>query len=484
MNAPARHLETQNLQTLIAHGYRHHHCRYIILTVRQAATARRFLQALVTEGWIEPANGRAVGRPAHPTPVSVGLTYPGLCTLGLNERHLGVLQERARAFYEGPHRRAASRLADTGGSAPAYWDPRFHRTAAHVLLAVHGASPAALDLAQRELQELAQGAFDDAGWADPVVANHLKTVPGPGGADRFTVHFGFVDGVSKVGIKGLKERRSDVGAKVHEPGEFFLGYPNDEGYNPWSLSAELPPPHPAPDEVPLADFFRNASFAALRDMRQDEKAFRSYTSKKAQELGVSPEYVQAKMLGRWPGGAVVRPEEQEPPVHTPAPSTIDAFDFSDDAKGLGCPFGSHIRRMNPRTDPVVPFRRRPLIRRGMPYGPAYVEGGEGVEDEKSPPARGLLGLFLCASLEDQFEHLVSEWGDASPMGTRNKGNGKDPIIGNHVNARALLDIPMAGESLRQLDGMTPFITTRGTLYLFFPGLNALALMDNKNVFGP
>ena len=60
--------------------------------------------------------------------------------------------------------------------------------------------------------------------------------------------------------------------------------------------------------------------------------------------------------------------------------------------------------MNPRKDPIVPLSKRPLIRRGMPYGPKF--------DQEPDAPRGLLGLFFCASLEDQFEHLLIEWGSA------------------------------------------------------------------------
>jgi hypothetical protein len=157
-------------------------------------------------------------------------------------------------------------------------------------------------------------------------------------------------------------------------------------------------------------------------------------------------------------------------------AALDDFDFSTDADGHGCPFGSHVRRMNPRADGVVPFRRRPLIRRGMPYGQAYAE------DEEDGLRRGLLGLFFCASLEDQFEHLVSEWGDGTPLGTPNRGSSKDPLIGNHTQGHAPFDIPVAEGPLRQLNGMAPFITTRGTAYLFFPGLNALRAMGDERLF--
>ena len=45
-----------------------------------------------------------------------------------------------------------------------------------------------------------------------------------------------------------------------------------------------------------------------------------------------------------------------------------------------------------------------LIRRGMPYGPAYDPS-----HKRDGNPRGLLGLFLCANLKDQFEAVMSRW---------------------------------------------------------------------------
>ena len=86
-----------------------------------------------------------------------------------------------------------------------------------------------------------------------------------------------------------------------------------------------------------------------------------------------------------------------------------------------------------------------------------------------------MGLFFCASLEDQFEHLLAEWGASNPMGPHNRGNAKDPMMGNQ-DPSAVFDIPMPEDELRQLDGFTRFVTTRGTLYAFFPGRAALTML--------
>jgi hypothetical protein len=125
--------------------------------------------------------------------------------------------------------------------------------------------------------------------------------------------------------------------------------------------------------------------------------------------------------------------------------------------------------MNPRDDPVVPIRRRPILRRGMPYGPLY--DPKGGADNKKP--RGLLGLFFCASLEHQFEHLVGQWANDTPMGPNNRGNARDPLIGQNDPARHVYDIPLSDTATLALRGLEPFVTTKGTLYAFFPSLSAI-----------
>ena len=70
-------------------------------------------------------------------------------------------------------------------------------------------------------------------------------------------------------------------------------------------------------------------------------------------------------------------------------------DGSRDPKGIRCPIGAHIQRVNPRAQPVA-VKGQPggsnnahrLIRRGLPYGPVYDPSKpyDGIE-------RGILFLF-------------------------------------------------------------------------------------------
>ncbi len=157
--------------------------------------------------------------------------------------------------------------------------------------------------------------------------------------------------------------------------------------------------------------------------------------------------------------------DSEPPEPTWEELQADSeFDFQDDKRGFGCPFGAHIRRSSPRGDPVLPLRRRPLFRRGIPYGQIYADAPE--------EQRGLIGLFFCASIEDQFEHVMSEWMEKMPMGPPSHGDAKDPLVGSNEDSASMFYIPRSGGAIG-LRGLEPFVTTHGSFYALFPSRDAL-----------
>ena len=483
MSPPTTCLDLTDIQRPILYGYGLERSRHFLLRVALADKARRFIGELVrlrliSNAVIKTEDVCALDKHGY-APTNIGISYQGLEALELPRRYLFVFQEKAKAFAEGAYLRATRRLGDTALSAPEYWQECFKPDQAHVLLSMYANDADDLVRAASRLEGL-DGADGLAGWKSPFDAEHL-----PSKEKGRTVHFGYRDGISNPAIEGVSPQATT--GFGHKPGEFLLGYDNDEGFNPW----RLPFPHVLPWLLPqqpddLPEFFRNGSFLAFRKMEQDVKAFHNDVARWAKQLegGKKPgkyfndwvEYVKAKLCGRTSDG---RPAREASPGDTNwnAPlkdEDLNNFDFSKDEKGLACPFGAHIRRMNPRADKsVVPFRRRLLIRRGMPYGPPF---DPNEPDSKQASERGLLGLFFCASLEDQFEHLLGQWSDANPMGPDNRGDAKDPLIGNHQDARAIFDIPMAGDKLRQLEGFRPYVTTRGTVYAFYPSLKALSVI--------
>lgn len=458
------------IQNLVVNGYDFHCSRYCVLTIQQLDAARQFLRTLLEQGWIVSAeSSRAASerlQAQQRCPVGIGFSFRGLQALQLPSPYLRLLQDRAPAFAEGAVQRAAHRLADAGPSAAELWEPAFKPDLAHVFLTLHADTTAELDHCLATLQRLSADAFAPEGWLQPFDGSHL-------GHNRRArrVHFGFLDGITNPSIRNLHRRAPHnpelaIPPKQHAPGEFLLGYANDEEYNRWLIPSEPPV---------VRQFFANSSFSAFRKMAQDSAAFESFVEKAAPSAP-SEEYIRAKLLGRWDDGQVVT--AAEPDQHTPSHGTrpnaaLNDFDFKADPQGLGCPFGAHIRRMNPREDPVVPFRKRALIRRGIPYGPAFTP-------DTADSERGLLGLFFCASLEDQFEHLLAEWGNKNPFGTPIRGDAKDPLVGNHEGNGGVFDIPRTGAPHMQLSGFSPFVTTRGTLYTFFPSLSSIGMLAGRN----
>jgi predicted acylesterase/phospholipase RssA len=425
---------------------------HLVLEVEDAFNARKFLESVLREqGWVtfgERDRVRKDGCEDDRDPaVSIGFTYRGLQALGVPDRYLNELRLKAPAFCEGAPARAALRLGDTGSCAAERWEPMFAFDRAHVLISIHGPNEGAVDSMRERLAatEGARPGFE--GWeTGKLPAEHLTN-----DKRNRTVHFGFRDNLARPRIV---EKEFDPSRLRHRAGELVLGYLNDEQFNRWDNELTA---------YDVAQFFRNGSFAVLRKIEQNEEAFNNYLYEQAKALDVKEDYLKAKLCGRWPNGARVMPGHDL--VDPPEPKPEESFNFTDDTEGFGCPFGAHIRRTNPRGDPIAPQRLRPLFRRGMPYGPKYCDGTKHEQ-------RGLIGLFFCASIEDQFEVVMSEWIEKKPMGPRHLGNAKDPLVGHHDD-EAFFHIPQENGSGIKLTGFEPFVTTRGTLYAFFPSLSAL-----------
>ena len=152
-------------------------------------------------------------------------------------------------------------------------------------------------------------------------------------------------------------------------------------------------------------------------------------------------------------------------------------DGSGDPRGLRCPVGAHIRRANPRGQPVQgqgspggSNNAHRLIRRGMPYGPRYDPSAphDGVE-------RGLLGYFIHAYIENQYEFVLKEWVEAGSFVGRVRLNpgSKDALVGANDPAASVFEIPQHGGPPLKVTGFSRFITTKAVAYCFLPSLSAL-----------
>jgi deferrochelatase/peroxidase EfeB len=232
--------------------------------------------------------------------------------------------------------------------------------------------------------------------------------------------------------------------------------------------------------VPQPDVLgRNGCFNAFRVLRQDVRAFEEFIRHAAEMLdkdgsipGCTHELVAAKLCGRWRNGAPLSKEPKESDSLTIVPETYNYNDFDyqpDDADGFRCPIGSHIRRCNPRGAQIVQRaanRTRPIVRRGMPYGPPFKL------DAPDDTPRGLLGNFLCASLAAQFEAMQYDWINLGLHDPRITGT-HDPLTGPNDEATSRFVWPREGGEPVVLPGFPRFVTTEGGAYLFLPSLPAI-----------
>ncbi len=441
MNAPQRLVVRQPRATCV---------RHLIVQFSLSGAAKHFVNELARK------HAPALASDAGPGAVelAIGLSFQGLRALNLPLPYQAALARLAPAFAQGAPLRAAEFLGDTGPSAATAWEPGFGLVQAHAVITLHAGDEPALQEASTAIEELARSAK-----VAIVGRHHGARLPRTRNQQGEWVHFGYRDGLTHVHVQGYA---SDAAAPAHATGELLLGHANDASFNPWAL-----PLSPAP----MRGFFANASFGVLRKMHQDEPLFRQRLGAWAKQLKQTENFVRAKLCGRWPEGGLIDATGQAP-VSTAAPPGAD-FNFDADPDGLGCPFGAHIRRMNPRGQGVVHTRPRPLVRRGMPYGPVFNEAAEEPVDTQ----RGLLGLFFCASLEEQFEHVLGQWADRNPIGPHNPGQAKDPFAATHDDPQAAFAVPLGqGQPPALLRGFAPFVTTRGTVYLFYPAQTAWSML--------
>lgn len=465
--------------------------------------------------WAKAGHLAAAGQATHANfTVDVGITFEGLLQLGTHEALTDLFRRKAPAYAQGAYWRAASRLGDSGPSAPLKWNERYQKKNLHAVLIFHTSRSAEEATVEKRILEfeadiLCKLAATLASNLQVMKRDWIESSQKVGKAKE--IHFGLVDGLSMPRYHGVdSEVELDVEAEVnrHLPGELLLGYNKNDGSNPWLVpNAVVRASRPATIS-PLSvqeiygSFFKDGAFGVLRRMYQNVPKFESTlmalarAGHGAHSLEYYCAWLKAKMLGRWPNGERVL-GEIDPSIQGHLTllqaarmiavyeqgnsATSNNFVYQMDRQGLQCPFGAHIRRMNPRDDPVAPRLRRPLLRRGLPYGEKFDLSKKNEADD-----RGLLGLFFCTSIEEQFEHLLGNWANNNPMGMPFTQAGKDPLIAarepnDPKGLRNSFAIPNKDAPPLFLNGLQTFVETRGTSYAFFPSLNALQKISDGAV---
>lgn len=418
--------------------------RYEFLSFDDPAGGRAWLSELIDR--VDSASTALSSMDSTNRWITLAFTWNGLRALGLSQNSLDSFPD---AFREGMASRADI-LGDTGAAHPDNW--------------VGG-------LAGDDLHAIAiLFARDDAEHAR-CITEHDKLVARCPGVRSLSVldlnatppfnyahdHFGFRDRLSQPAIEGSGEEPTPGSGAALKPGEFILGYPDEDG-----PPADLPQP-----EV----LSRNGSYMAYRRLEEHVGLFRDYLREKAPTLD-GQELLAAKFMGRWKSGAplVLAPTQDDPELGADPLRNNDFNYKDDDPHGYACPLGSHARRLNPR-DTAHNMNRRRVIRRGATYGPALPDDApdDGVD-------RGIAAFIICASLVRQFEFAQNVW--INDRSFHELGNEHDPICGTQDGT---LEFTVPKRPIRTVHkGLPAFTTLRGGAYFFLPGINALRYLAALN----
>jgi Dyp-type peroxidase family len=451
--SPLGVLQTERIPTLVFGGLAPlRHARSLVLRLPAASDANRAWLAR-----IEDAIGYGERRPERSTLV-LGLTATGLTKLGLGEKALATFPIAFQHGMAAPGRSRA--LGDVGLNAPETWSWGGPETEADAILNVYARTDAVLD--EETLRRMGQ--LPDGTKVLDILLTEL-----PPGNEPAHEPFGFHDGVSQPIVRG--SRRWTLGQNplnVVEPGEIILGYEDNSRHTPLSPSAGS------------HDLGFNGTYLVVRQLEQHVDEFEKFLDATADRLVGAPrvpgltredlrEWVAAKIVGRWRDGTslVRNPDQQGSKKQPPAAPDNDFLFGTEDPGGLRCPFGAHIRRVNPRESfepgskvQLTIANRHRILRVGRAYPP---QGGS--------PNPGLLFMCVNANIERQFEFVQQTYMlGASFQGLENE---VDPFA--RREGTDVLTIPTENGPLR-LRGLGDFVRVRGGGYFFMPGRSAVRLL--------
>nr|MDP8994918.1 hypothetical protein [Pseudomonadota bacterium] len=356
---PDSHLETREIQCLVFGGLGFMKSGTCLLydLPAEREKARAFMGAIYED--VGFGDGRKLGRPAV---LTVALGPGALEKLGLPSE---CVKGFPAAFLEGMNVEARNRiLGDINANAPKNW--KWGREPFDLALLAYGYDDDAVkDLTKR---------VGEAAAAQGMARRHeipLVQIKKPA-----IEPFGFVDGISQPIIRGsYQSYRKNDPIHLVEPGEFIIGYPDNRGNFP--PEPELSPLLDPENRLPVADksrdfansiveapraVARNGTFLVIRQLEQDVKRFWDYCWSEYRRLehrlpapyDVRPDYIAAKLVGRWrDGSSLVRnpyypfPKEHKERIERRGNKPNAAgFDSATAVAAAGEPLGSETVRPN------------------------------------------------------------------------------------------------------------------------------------------
>src|SRR5262245_34015541 len=415
---------------------------HVLLRVDDAQAGRHFLSRLTPH----IASSAHWWNAAH-TWLAVGISNTGLEALGLPK---ASLQSFPEAFRQGMAARARQ-LGDEGVNDPKNWDKPYGTGQVHIGVSAFSDSE---DMRCRALA-VAREQYEGFSGVSVLAMQDFGAQPG----DRNSL--GYKDGIDQPPIEGSGVDPLPGQGRPIKAGEFILGYPGEAG---------VPAPMPQPDILG-----RNGTYVGYRKYLSRVGAFNRFLRANA-STEEEQELIAAKLVGRWRSGAplTLAPDKDNPALGAD-PGRNNDFDYANDPRGRQVPFGSHIRRMNPRDTKLTPLTDvniHRLIRRGTTFGPPYDPNALSEEDDQVQ--RGAIFLFMSAKAMATIEFLQQEWiNDGDFIGA---GSERDPIIGRQEEG-ATFTIPK--QPVRQrIHGIQTFNVLKGGEYFFLPSLSALNWLAN------
>ena len=491
-----RKLELDEIQGNILGGFNKDFQDFLFLKVKNKANARAWIKAnsefvstssqvLAFNNAFKALKASGVSKPEGVIQarwLNIAFSASGLKALGISQTQSGAWP---KDFAQGMAARAPAIGDAASPSAPEHWSGPFApkaRQDVHVLLLVAADSEA--DLNAHVQAFTAPAAFAAAFTVVGVVEGRTR-VDEPGHE-----HFGFKDGVSQPGIRGINPADDSLsnpnqghpGQDLLWPGEFVLGYPTQK--NKADPTVDGPNPHPGtPSHVGKAAWTDNGSFLVFRRLQQDVPGFHQQLAELAHQLGEPVDRMGAKLVGRYRSGCPLAALKMQPAPPPPSPTDPaflraeladndalnNAFEFQDnDPAGARVPLAAHIRKAYPRDEKLPGVKlddsesvtqTHRLLRRGIPFGRSFgAEEGGGANDP-----RGLLFLAYQKSIESQFEYVQQQLVNNAAFPVASAG--EDPIISQTPSG----PFTCAG----QTKPVKHFVKTTGGEYFFVPSLSTL-----------
>ncbi|HET8936196.1 MAG TPA: hypothetical protein VFN67_22280 [Polyangiales bacterium] len=384
--------------------------------------------------------------------LNVSFTFAGLAALGVDKLDLADFPEAFRVGMAG----RSKLLGDQAAAFEAV--PTLPHVALVVLSRVDRTDPLFADLleAGRAAQSRSIWSFDNAGMLARLKAHldsacegelseltqpkhihkvaafdlHHPIVLTEGERPVIVEYFGFRDGISQPRVQA------------------------EDG----SLSSQI---IVSDDRAAPSSLLRHGTFMVTRMLSQDVDQFWETMDEKHAGAGFeSAEALAEFLVGRRRDGQILEPASQQSSEEVP-PAFVSSE--RDEQTPPGCPFQSHVRRVNPQLDPSRepnPMTPR-LLRRGL----SFYERGR----------YGLMFIAFNADIERQFEFIQSNWiqrgnhagglsGHCDPL-TSIMGADVEPHAPTFVAARS----GSAAVSLRLPD----FVALRWGEYFFLPARAAL-----------